>query len=233
MTTVVPITTGESKESAPAAEAAKPTIEEQDAQPSQPPLPDMFKVWTPTMITDKGLESEGWQLHAGGFFKNYQDDTKLCVASSICPCLVAALNASQLQEDLEHDPKWMLQVAVMYMFNPCSVGSAIREDVWKQATTTTGIRPGSLTHKKSFCTKNAFFCLPHCCCCGVCCCAVAQDRRALLSAQKSIDKKKVYKPTFRADALIGGGKEKILDGGGSGGAAKPGRRGAVLLVEKD
>jgi len=157
MTTVVPITTGESKESAPAAEAAKPTIEEQDAQPSQPPLPDMFKVWTPTMITDKGLESEGWQLHAGGFFKNYQDDTKLCVASSICPCLVAALNASQLQEDLEHDPKWMLQVAVMYMFNPCSVGSAIREDVWKQATTTTGIRPGSLTHKKSFCTKNAFF----------------------------------------------------------------------------
>ena len=153
-------------------------------------------VWKPTMVVDRGFNSKGWIEHSGGFCHHYTDDSQLCIASSVCPCIVAGINASQLQEDLEHDPRWVLEVSAMYCLNPCSVGSAIREEIWKQATTAGGQRPGSLTHKRSFFSKARFFCLPHCCCCGGCCCAVAQDRRALLNAFKAVDQTKKYVPNF-------------------------------------
>ena len=107
------------------------------------------------------------------------------------------MNASQIQEDVPHEAKWIFQVACMYVLNPCAVGAAIREEIWKHATLAGDDpqRPGSLI-PKSFCLKQRFFALPHCCCC--CCCAVAQDRRALLNAFKVKDKIEIYKPSFTA-----------------------------------
>ena len=168
-------------------------------------LPTPIEEWKPSLYFDIGFHSKGWMEHAGGFCKHYQDDSKLCIASSVCPCLVAAVNASELvnktgavgSQDLNHDPKWILQVAALYCMNPCAVGSAIREEIWKHATLAGEQRPGRLIHKKSFSAKARFFCLPHCCCCCGCCCAVAQDRRALTNAFKVMEEKKcAFQPTF-------------------------------------
>ena len=176
-----------------------------DDDPATSSSYELPQPWSPKLYTDRGLESKGWMEFAGGFIHNYQDDSFLCFVSSIMPCAVAALNASELQENLEHEPKWMLRMAALYMLNPCSTGSAIREDIWKLATSTREQRPGSFTHKKSFCFKARFFCLPHCCCFGGCCCAVAQDRRALINARKAVNDVKIFKPTFRAADLSGSG----------------------------
>ena len=171
-------------------------------------LPTSIEEWKPSLYFDIGFNSKGWMEHAGGFCKHYQDDSQLCIASSVCPCLVAAVNASELanktgavgKQDLKHDPKWILQVAALYCMNPCAVGSAIREEIWKHATLAGEQRPGRLIHKKSFSAKARFFCLPHCCCCCGCCCAVAQDRRALTNSTNAFkvmeEKKCAFKPTF-------------------------------------
>jgi hypothetical protein len=208
MSTVVPIKSIATTTTSNVGNSKDLTLNEEVEGGTSSSLP---KEWGPTMSTDRGLESKGWMEFAGGFCHNYQDDTKLCVASSICPCLVAALNASELQHNLEHEPKWMARMAALYMLNPCSVGSAIREDIWKLATSTREQRPGSLTHKKSFCTTSRFFCLPHMCCCGGCCCAVAQDRRALISARAAVKAVKTYTPTFRAE-LLDAPKDLVVTG---------------------
>lgn len=127
-----------------------------------------------------GFGSEGWKKHAGGIFHDFSKTSHIMVASVCCPCLVAALNAYEVSwgsspPDDSHDPKWGLGVAALYLANPCSVGSAVREEIWKLVTQVHEQDASRIKNNKSKLQQMRFFCLPHCCC--TMCCAVAQDRR--------------------------------------------------------
>ena len=130
-----------------------------------------------------GFGSEGWKKHAGGIFHDFDKTSHIMVASVCCPCLVAALNAYEVSwgsspPDDSHDPKWGLGVAALYLANPCSVGSAVREEIWKLVTQVHEQDASRIKNNKSKLQQMRFFCLPHCCC--TMCCAVAQDRRVSL-----------------------------------------------------
>ena len=151
-----------------------------------------------------GCGSEGWQIHAGGIFQHFDKTRHIMVASLVCPCLVAGLNAhdvswGQMPPEDSRDPKWGLAVAALYLANPCSVGSAVREEIWKFVTIVHEQDASRIKNNRSTFQQMRFFCLPHCYC--TMCCAVAQDRRALMGAfrQVLLNQQKEYKPTFRME----------------------------------
>lgn len=166
-----------------------------------PPLLPAEKVWV--QPDWDGFGSEGWQTHAGGIFHHFDKTWHIMVASAFCPCVVAGLNAhdvswGQMPPDDARDPKWGLAVAGMYLANPCSVGAAVREEIWQLVTNVHEQDASRMKNNKSACQRMRFFCLPHCYC--TMCCAVAQDRRALMGAfrQVLLNKEAEFSPTFRA-----------------------------------